>query len=124
MKKHIKNFSKFCFIGFIWTLLNIFLMWLTIDIIKMPTAIGSTIVVLFLFVTRFYVYVLIRLIYPKFIKYSVTNISFALANIILVWTFIDIFKIPTVISSAVVVYGLFIIKFIVFNKVGLIKNNR
>lgn len=123
MRKHIKNFSKFTFVGLVWTLLNIYLMWLVIDIVKIPTLIGSTLVVAFVFVSRFYAYVFIGLIHHKFIKYAATNISFSLANIFLVWLFIDILKIATIISSAIAVYGLFILKFIVFNQTGLIKND-
>ncbi len=121
MKKHIKNFSKFTLIGAIWSLLNIFLMWLVLDIIGMPTLIGSTLVVSFIFITRFYAYIFIGLIHPKFIRYAAANISFPILNIVIVWLLIDILKIPTLISSVIAVGSLFIAKFIIFNIIGLIK---
>lgn len=121
MKRQLKNFLIFFLIGIIWTLLNVLLMWIFIDLLGIPTIIGSTIVVLFVFVTRYYAYVLIGLIHPRFARYTTTNIAFSLANIILVWLFIDILHIPTVVSSAVVIYGLFILKFFAFDKIGLLK---
>lgn len=42
-----KNFSKYTFIGILWTILNIFLMWLAIDHLKFPTVYASSVVVIF-----------------------------------------------------------------------------
>ncbi len=56
-----------------------------------------------------------RLFWDKsFLHYFWTGGLFTFLNIFLVWLFIDIFKIPTLISSTVVIGGLFIIRYAVY----------
>ena len=121
MKKHIKYFSLYVIFGVVWSALNVFFMWLVLDIIRMPTLLGSTLVVFGTFILRYYSGLFIGLLKPSFIKYTITNISFSLANIFLVWFFIEILFIPVVIASAVPVVILFILKYFVFNMLGVIK---
>ena len=52
----------------------------------------------------------------SFLHYLWTGGVFTVANIFFVWLFIDIFKIPTVISSSVVIGGLFILRYVVYRK--------
>ena len=119
--KIYKDFSKFLIVGMLTTFANIFLMWLFIDIFNIPSLIGATIVVAGIFFGKFYTYVLINLIHKHFLKYAAINMSIGLLNIIFVWFFIDIIGIPTAISSAVVVYGLFMLRFGTFKITKLIK---
>lgn len=119
--KTVKDFKKYLIVGLLATFANIFFMWLLIDIFRIPTIIGSTIVVVSIFFGKFYAYVLIGLILHQFLKYASINIGSGLLNIFFVWLFIDIFGVPTVISSAVVVYSLFLLRFAVFKITKLIK---
>lgn len=50
----------------------------------------------------------------SFFHYLWTGGLFTVLNIFLVWLFIDVFKIPTVISSSVVIGGLFIARYMVY----------
>lgn len=50
----------------------------------------------------------------SFFHYLWTGGLFTIANIILVWFFIEILRIPTVISSTVVIGGLFILRYMVY----------
>jgi len=120
-QKYTKNFIKYLIIGIAWACLNIFFMWFFIEIILFSTIIGATIVVVGLFISKFYAYRLIRLINKQFLKYASTSISFALSNIVLIWFFVDILHIPIVISSTIIVCALFILRFVAFDKAGLIK---
>ncbi len=124
VKKDAENFGKYLAIGIIFTAFNVFLMWLTIDKIKIPTLIASALVVAFIFMCKFYSYILVRLMeggWKNFSKYASVDIVSIILNIALVWFLIDILKIPTVISSSAVVIGLFIGRFLVFKGIGLIK---
>ena len=56
IKKH-KNFFTYAYVGIIVTVLNIFLLWLFIDIYRIPTLISSTIIVGGLFLFKFFLYV-------------------------------------------------------------------
>ena len=117
-----KDFSKYSFIGVLWTTLNIFFMWLMIDMLKFPTVYSAFAVVTTLFVGKFYAYRLIGFMENNFLKYASTVIGFQVANIFFMWLFVDIFKWKAVVSSAIIVTTLFVLRFVVFNKVGLIKN--
>jgi len=54
----------------------------------------------------------------NFIIYFFVGGFISLLNIFLMWLFIDIFRIKTVTSGAIVVGGLFILKFILYKKTG------
>ena len=115
------DFGKYLFVGIIWTLLNIFLMWLFIDILGFSTVTGATIVVIGVFFGKYYSYRIIKLIKDQFTKYAVTNIAFSAAQIPLMWLFVDFVGISVVISSTIITVALYILRFICFYAVGLIK---
>ncbi len=121
-QRHAKNFSKYLMIGILFILLNIFFMWLFIDILLFSTLMGASIVAIGLFLIKFYAYLLVGLIKKQFLKYLFTTGGLAITNIILMWLFVETFHIPTIISSTVIIYSLFILRFIVFDKIGLIKH--
>lgn len=54
----------------------------------------------------------------SFVIYTYVGIIITILNIVLLWVMIDIFKIPTLISSTVVVVGLFILKFYMYKRTG------
>ncbi len=54
----------------------------------------------------------------NFVTYTYVGIIISILNIILLWLFIDIFKISTLISSTVIVFGLFVLKFFMYKKTG------
>jgi len=120
-KRYVKNFMKYLVSGLLFVVLNVFLMWLVIDYIKIPTFIGASLVVGFLFILKFYVYIIIKLINKNFVKYTLINIFFSIITIILIWFFVDILNIPTVVSSVIVVFAIFVIKFFAFDITGLMK---
>jgi putative flippase GtrA len=56
-----------------------------------------------------------------FSKYTIVGFLITIANVFLMWLFIDILKIYTLLASSVVVVGLHIVKFIAYKKVRLIR---
>jgi len=56
----------------------------------------------------------------KFVQYTLISGIYSVLNIFLLWVFIDICKIPTVISSSVVIGGTFILRYILFRWIKLI----
>jgi len=121
IKRHVKNFTKYLIIGILWSLLNVVFMWLLIDVIKFTALIGSTIALVILVVSKYYAYVLIKLINKNFLKYLSTVISFTIANIFFMWLAVDIMKFPTVIVSSVIVFIFFLLRFVIFNLIGLVE---
>lgn len=55
----------------------------------------------------------------KFFHYTLIGVGISLLNIFLLWLLIDVFKIPTVISSTLVIGATFIFRFILFRVFGL-----
>ncbi len=54
----------------------------------------------------------------NFITYSYVGLFITFLNIILLWIFIDLLNIPTILSSTIIVGGLFILKFYMYKKTG------
>lgn len=56
-----------------------------------------------------------RLFWDKrFFNYTWIGIVISLLNIFLLWLFIDVFRIPTVVSSVIVIGATFIIRYILY----------
>lgn len=56
-----------------------------------------------------------------FTKYTFIGFIISLLNIILLYVMIDIFHISTIVSSTIVVCSLFVLKFILYKKIGLFR---
>jgi putative flippase GtrA len=56
----------------------------------------------------------------KFVHYTWISGAYSVLNIFLLWLFIDIWKIPTVISSAIVIGATFILRYVFFRWIKLI----
>ena len=123
VKKHHKKFSLFFTLGIIRTGIAITLTWLLIDILKVSAVLGSTIVVFIVFFITYFVYVMARIIKPRFIKYTSITIGFNIATVLLIWFFVDFIGFSGVLSSTITVGILFILRYFFFNKVGLIQHD-
>ncbi|MFZ2484911.1 MAG: hypothetical protein WAX80_00065 [Minisyncoccia bacterium] len=55
-----------------------------------------------------------KFLHKKFAHYTWISIFISLLNIFLLWVFIDIWDIPTIISSSTVVLSTFIIRYLLF----------
>ena len=56
----------------------------------------------------------------SFFKYTWIGALFSLLNIFFLWLLIDIFGIPTLISSTIIVGGLFALKYLFYRLTGLV----
>ena len=54
----------------------------------------------------------------NFLVYLVVGIGISAANIVLLYLFIDIFRVSTILSSTVVIGGTFILKFFIYKWTG------
>jgi len=55
----------------------------------------------------------------SFLHYFWTGIVFTILNVFLLWLLIDIFQLHTVLASTVVVGSLFIMRYVVYRKFGV-----
>ena len=118
-QKH-KNFGKYVFVGAVTSVLNIFLMWLLIDKMDLSTVIGSSIAVVIIFFFKFYSYVLIKMMKSKFITYTLITVAFGIINVAAMWLMVDKLHFTVIVSSTAIVIALFLIRFIAFDKLGLL----
>jgi len=115
-----KNFGKFLFGGILSAVLSVFLAWIFIDYLGMYALVASIIIVVIGIILRFYLYVSIKLIKRQFFKFVSTNLVFSALLVALMTISIDIMKIPTLIASPTIIFGLFISKFLFFIKIKMI----
>ena len=115
------QFSKYSLVGIIATVLNISLMWLFIDILNFNTKIIAAIVIIALFFLKFYMYIAINLMHNRLDKFFYVNSVSAFLNWLFMWIFVDFLGISAVISSSIIVITLFVLRFIIFKIIKLIK---
>ncbi len=120
--KYGKDFAKYLIVGILYTFINIFLMWLFIDVLRTGTVLGSILAVSIIFITKYFAYIWVGFMVKGFLKYSFVTGLMSIVNVVLMWLLVDILKIPTVLSSTIIVYSMFIVRFISFYAVGLVRN--
>lgn len=121
-KRYSKNLAVYLAIGLVWTLFNIFLIWLFIDILGASVVIGSTIAVIIIFIAKYYSYLVFKLIHNRPVEYIVISIMISAANVFLMWLFADIMHIGTVFSATISTYLLIIAKFFIFDLFKILKH--
>ena len=121
IRRHWKKFSLFSFVGIFKIMLTISLSWFFIDFLKIWALIGSTLVVLTEFFITYILYLTTKVIKPEFVKYTSAFIVFNIAAIILIWLFVDFVGFSGLVSSAIVVGALFVLRYYCYNRIGLIQ---
>ncbi|MFH1770972.1 MAG: GtrA family protein [archaeon] len=122
LKTNIIHFSKYTLIGGIASLINILLVWLFVDIVKLQSFLGISLAVFLVFLLKFYFYIIIKLIKKQFLKYTFIQIISAILNIVLTWILIELFGMNTIIATTGVVAVLFLLRFILFKITNLISD--
>jgi putative flippase GtrA len=117
----LSHFVRFSIAGGIWTAINIGIMWLLIDVLHLPGWLGSTIGVLVLYVGRYYTYLLMKVMEPEFWKYVSASGVFSLFIIGTMTLAVDVFHFQALYASVVVTGLSFVLKYIFFKKIDLIK---
>ncbi len=127
LQRHVREtvgskFFRFSVAGGIWTVINIGMMWLLIDIWHLPGWLGSTIGVVVLYVGRYYTYLLLKAMEPKFWTYVSASGVFSLLIIGAMTLAVDVFGLPALYSSVVVTGLSFVFKYIFFKRIDLIRS--
>lgn len=129
MKKIVVDFSRYSVVGIVISVLVVLFTWLFIDVIGINTIVATSIIVVIFHVIKFILYRKVSLFVGEeamprqFIIYTAVVILSSFMHIVLIWFFIDIIRIPTLVSAAVVVAGLFVFRFFLFNYTHLLDND-
>ncbi len=57
----------------------------------------------------------------EFSKFSIVGFFATFSNIFLLWLFIDVLRINTLLATSSIILGIFVMKFIAYNKIKLIR---
>lgn len=120
--KYSANFIKYLLVGVLFTLLNIFMMWVAIDVWKFSTVVASTVIVVLLFFGKFYAYLALKMIHNSLLKYCLASGVLALVNIFLMWLFVDILGMSAALSATIITNLLFVLRFLAFDLFKLLKH--
>ena len=123
VEKHKRKFSAFLLVGILKTVFTIFITWLIIDILKVKALIGSILVGVIIFLLTYVSYVMVNVIKARFIRYTIATVSLNIIMVFLIWFFVDIVGLTGAFSSAISVVALFLIRYLLFNLMGLIKHD-
>lgn len=116
------KFVRFSLAGGIWTVINIGMMWLMIDMWHLPGWLGSTIGVVVLYVGRYYTYLFLKAMEPRFWRYVSASAVFSLFIIGAMTVAVDLLGFMAAPSSVVVTALSFVLKYFFFKKVDLIRS--
>jgi|ETN02SMinimDraft_4_1059925.scaffolds.fasta_scaffold62412_2 hypothetical protein len=120
-KKLMLDFGKFLGVGIVWAVFTVFFTSYLIDVVGLSGFLSSSFVMVFAFFGRYFHYLAIKLIHAQFWKYAAANIAFPLLTIAFISLLVDVFSIAGWIASPVVIGTLFLLKFITFQLIGLIR---
>lgn len=116
------KFFRFSLAGGIWTVINIGMMWLLIDVWNLPAWLGSSIAVTILYVGRYYTYLLLKAMEPKFWRYVSASGVFSLFIIGAMTVAVDFLGFKALYASVVVTGLSFVLKYLFFKKIDLINS--
>jgi putative flippase GtrA len=115
------SFSKYLGIGVSATLLNIGLLSLLVDLLDLNVAISTAFVVTMVFFYKFHAYVHIQLLHPQLGKFFMISGTSAILNGVFTWAIIEMGGMPAYIGSTIVIGTLFVLRFVAFKWLGMIK---
>jgi len=121
VKKYRINFQKYAIIGVIFSLLEIFFLWVFIDLMKKPTLAYSMMILGALTIMKFYSYVITGMMEHGILRYMLVLGVFYVLNVAFLWMLVEIIGLSAAISSAFLAAAFFILRFLMYDKVKLLK---
>lgn len=118
--KYRTNFQKYTIMGVIFSLLEVFFLWIFIDLLKKPTLAYTVIIVGVLTILKFYSYVSIGMMKNRIFRYLIVLGVFYILDVVFIWMLVKI-GFSAALSSALMSMIFFILRFLVYDKVKLLK---
>ncbi|MCF8257033.1 MAG: hypothetical protein K9J06_05745 [Flavobacteriales bacterium] len=114
------KFVRFSVAGGIWTVINIAMMWLLIDVWHLSGWLGSIIGVIIVYIGRYYTYLLLNAMEPKFWRYVSASGVFSLFIIGAMTVAVDFLGFKALVASVAVTALSFLLKYLFFKRIRLI----
>lgn len=115
------KFFRFSLAGGIWTAINIGMMWLFIDVWQLAGWLGSTLSIVILYVGRYYTYLMLDAMEPRFWRYVSASGIFSLLIIGAMTLAVDFMGCKALYASMVITGMSFLLKYVFFKKIKLIR---
>lgn len=115
------KFFRFSLAGGIWTVINIGMMWLLIDVWHLPGWLGSTLSIVILYIGRYYTYLMLNAMEPMFWRYVSASSVFSVFIIGAMTVAVDFMDFKALYASIVITGLSFLLKYVFFKKVNLIR---
>jgi predicted neutral ceramidase superfamily lipid hydrolase len=115
------KFYSFMFIGFVWSIISVVLMWLLIDVLSFAGWLGSGIIVTIALFGKYFHYTYIGLMRHKFVKFIAINASYSLFVVLFMGLAVDVFSFPAKYASPVIIGFVFIFKFLTFEMLHMFR---
>ncbi len=119
--KMLRKIAKFLIVGGLGAILNVFLVWFFVDFLIISPFLAAILAIVLTQICKYGGYRLIGLFNKGIIKYLIAGNLFNILNIFGMWLLIDLLKLSSLIGATIVVSLLFILRFIFFDRIGLIK---
>jgi len=120
-ERNYLNFRKYVAIGAIFSLLEIFSLWVFIDIMKKPTLAYSIMIIGALTMLKFYSYVIAGMMKNRIFGYMFVLGVFYILNVVFIWLLVEVIGLSAALSSAFLAAAFFILRFLTYDKVKLLK---
>ena len=121
IEKYRINFEKYAVIGVIFSLLEVFFLWFFIDLMKKPTLTYSIMIIGALTMLKFCSYVIAGMMKNRIFRYMFVLGVFYILNVVFIWLLIELIGLSAALSSAFLAVAFFILRFLTYDKVKLLK---
>ena len=115
-----QNFSRYTVIGVVFYVLSVGFNGLLIDVWHFPTLTTSLLVLVGLFVLKFWVSVRLGVIHNRFGLYLVSNTILSVTAPFFVWLAVDRWGLPASASTAAILGAVFLLRYVVMGQLGLL----
>ncbi|MEK6983799.1 MAG: hypothetical protein AABX33_04455 [Nanoarchaeota archaeon] len=120
-KSYRTNFQKYTVIGSIFSLLEIFFLWIFIDLLNKPTLRYSIIIIGALTMLKFYSYVMSGMMKNRIFSYMLVLGIFYVLNVVFVWLLVEVIGLSAAFGSAFLTAAFFVFRFFIYDRLHLLR---
>ena len=117
----LRNFSAFTLIGGLFFVLAVAMNGIAIDVFGLSPAVAPLVIISGLFVAKYYVSLLTRVILPDFWRYTVANLAVTMVSTFTIWLMVHFGGLSGGLSTAIALGFFFVVRYAVLHSVNVIR---
>ena len=118
----MSTFIRFSVVGVVWTAANVGMDIFFVERFNLPGWSGTLISYVILYVGRYYSYLWLKVIEPRFWKYVYSTIAFTLVIWLIKSVAIDVADVPVKLASPIIAALAFVFKYLFYKRIKLIRS--